>query len=267
MESSAPRRILIVANRTAATPALIETVRKRASEGACQFTLLVPRTFWDADTEQSAVTLELAIPLLEEAAGSHVEGLIGDRSVRGGHRGAGQRPLRRDHHLHAAGAGVALAAPRSPRQGAAPRAAGDGHHGAQGRPEPHASRLNTSPPAGVVDAIPRAPICGPVAPRAWNSSPPHRQRSGKSSEESVMFKPIRSIAGIAAVTAVAGVAAWVAPRRRARRPRPAASTRSRRPSRSITATAGRSRRAERSGSSSGRSAPGTTPGGPSCSAR
>ena len=78
MESSAPRRILIVANRTAATPALIDAVRKRASESACQFTLLVPRTFWDADTEESAVTLELAIPLLEEAAGSHVEGLIGD---------------------------------------------------------------------------------------------------------------------------------------------------------------------------------------------
>jgi hypothetical protein len=78
MESSASRRILIVANRTAATPALIEAVRKRASEGACQFVLLVPRAYWDADTEESAVTLELAIPLLEEAAGSHVEGLIGD---------------------------------------------------------------------------------------------------------------------------------------------------------------------------------------------
>jgi hypothetical protein len=78
MESSASRSILIVANRTAATPALIETVRKRAAEGASRFTLLVPRTFWDADTEESAITLELAIPLLEEAAGSHVEGLIGD---------------------------------------------------------------------------------------------------------------------------------------------------------------------------------------------
>ena len=78
MESSTPRRILVVANRTAATPALIDAVRKRASEAACRFTLLVPRTFWDADTEESAVTLELAIPLLEEAAGSHVQGLIGD---------------------------------------------------------------------------------------------------------------------------------------------------------------------------------------------
>ena len=78
MDSSAPRRILIVANRTAATPALIAEVRRRASEASCRFTLLVPRTYWDADTEESAVTLELAIPLLDEAAGSHVEGLIGD---------------------------------------------------------------------------------------------------------------------------------------------------------------------------------------------
>ena len=78
MESSSPRRVLVVANRTAATPALIDAVRKRATQSTCRFTLLVPRAFWDADTEESAVTLELAIPLLEEAAGSHVEGLIGD---------------------------------------------------------------------------------------------------------------------------------------------------------------------------------------------
>ena len=30
------------------------------------------------ETEEAALTLELAIPLLEEAAGRHVEGLIGD---------------------------------------------------------------------------------------------------------------------------------------------------------------------------------------------
>ena len=78
MESSASRRILIVANRTAATPALIDEVRKRASEARSDFTLLVPRAFWDAETEESAITLELAIPLLEEAAASQVHGLIGD---------------------------------------------------------------------------------------------------------------------------------------------------------------------------------------------
>ena len=72
-----PRNVLIVANRTAATPALLAQVRRRVSEGPCRFTLVVPRPFWDADTEESAITLELAIPLLEDAAGCRVEGLIG----------------------------------------------------------------------------------------------------------------------------------------------------------------------------------------------
>jgi hypothetical protein len=71
------RRILIVAHRTAATPRLLDEVRRRAAAGPCRFTLLVPAPFWDPDTEESAITLELAVPLLEEAAGGRVEGLIG----------------------------------------------------------------------------------------------------------------------------------------------------------------------------------------------
>jgi hypothetical protein len=78
MEATPPTSILIVAHRTAATPPLLEQVRRRASEGPCRFTLLVPRPLWDPDTEESALTLELAIPLLEESAGSRVEGLVGD---------------------------------------------------------------------------------------------------------------------------------------------------------------------------------------------
>ena len=77
-ERSGARNVLVIANRTAATPGLLAEVRRRAAEGPSRFTLLVPRTYWDADTEESAVTLELAIPLLEEAAGDHVDGLIGD---------------------------------------------------------------------------------------------------------------------------------------------------------------------------------------------
>ena len=39
-----PTRVLIVAHKTAATPALIEAVRERAARGPCTFTLLVPNT-------------------------------------------------------------------------------------------------------------------------------------------------------------------------------------------------------------------------------
>ena len=72
------KNVLIVAHRTAATPRLIAQVRARAAEGPCRFTLLVPRPYWDPDTEEAEATLELALPVLDEAAGGHVEGRIGD---------------------------------------------------------------------------------------------------------------------------------------------------------------------------------------------
>lgn len=71
-------RVLVVAHRTAATPKLLERVRERAAEGPCAFTLVVPRPYWDPDTEEAAATLELAIPVLEDAAGGRVEGIVGD---------------------------------------------------------------------------------------------------------------------------------------------------------------------------------------------
>jgi hypothetical protein len=39
---------------------------------------LKPRPYWDPETDAAATTLELAIPLLSEAAGGHVEGVVGD---------------------------------------------------------------------------------------------------------------------------------------------------------------------------------------------
>src|SRR3954452_17918908 len=87
MESSAPTRVLVVAHKTAATPALLQAVRDRAARGPCEFTLLVPNAMGSldrviapeaqADTEPNAV-LDLALPLMEEAAGSRVLGLVGD---------------------------------------------------------------------------------------------------------------------------------------------------------------------------------------------
>jgi hypothetical protein len=78
MEGASPIRVLVVAYRTAATPRLLDAVRARAQRDACSFTLLLPRPYWDPDTEAAALTLELAVPLLEDAAGGHVEAIVGD---------------------------------------------------------------------------------------------------------------------------------------------------------------------------------------------
>ena len=84
--SSAPARVLIVAHKTAATPGLIEAVRQRAARGPAQFTLLVPNPAHglhkvvdpeDQESSEADQVLALAIPLLEDAAGSPVEGMIG----------------------------------------------------------------------------------------------------------------------------------------------------------------------------------------------
>ncbi len=86
MESSSPARVLIVAHKTAATPALLEAVRERAARGPAKFTLLVPNPAHglhrvvdpeDQAPSEAEQVLELALPLLEEAAGRPVEPMIG----------------------------------------------------------------------------------------------------------------------------------------------------------------------------------------------
>ena len=61
-------RVLVVANRTADSPELLESLRRRAEEGGAEFTLLLPATAhglaWAADMHAG-----------DEEATSHLEGL------------------------------------------------------------------------------------------------------------------------------------------------------------------------------------------------
>lgn len=87
MESSNnPTRVLVVAHKTAATGPLLEAVRERAHRGPCVFTLLVPNPAHglhkivdpeDQGAGEASAVIERAVPLLEEAAGGHVEGIVG----------------------------------------------------------------------------------------------------------------------------------------------------------------------------------------------
>lgn len=76
------RRVLVIANKTAATPALIEAVRERAAAGPASVSLLVPNPddlVFDrvgTDIRHGQQVLALALPLLEEAAGGEVDGRV-----------------------------------------------------------------------------------------------------------------------------------------------------------------------------------------------
>ncbi len=87
MESSeTPIRVLVVAHKTAATQPLLDAVRERAQRGPATFTLLVPNAAHglhkvvdpeDQDAGEAQAVIAQAVPLLSEAAGSPVEGIVG----------------------------------------------------------------------------------------------------------------------------------------------------------------------------------------------
>jgi cell pole-organizing protein PopZ len=87
MESTVPAKILVVAHKTAATQPLLDAVRDRAQRGPATFSLLVPNPAHglhrvvdahDQGPDEAQEVLARALPRLSEAAGSEVDGIIGD---------------------------------------------------------------------------------------------------------------------------------------------------------------------------------------------
>lgn len=74
METSQVRRILVVANRTSATPRLLKAIEARAAAGPCSFALLIPEA---TDRKAADWTLEAALPLVRRAALTPVRGITG----------------------------------------------------------------------------------------------------------------------------------------------------------------------------------------------
>jgi uncharacterized membrane-anchored protein len=84
LEAPPGARVLVVANKTAATRALVDAVRERAAVGPVEFVMLVPNPAHLAFDRTSPATAEgeqllaHALPPLEQAAGTEIEGRVAD---------------------------------------------------------------------------------------------------------------------------------------------------------------------------------------------
>jgi hypothetical protein len=74
--------ILVVSNKTAATPALVQAVRERASAGPARFFMLIPNPAHlpfdriNNETQVAEAELATALPFLEEPAGGEIDGRV-----------------------------------------------------------------------------------------------------------------------------------------------------------------------------------------------
>ena len=84
---SDPAHVLVVAHQTAATPGLLDAVRERAQRSPATFHLVVPQQAHgihkvvdpeDQQASEAQTVLNEALPALSSAAGSKVEGIVGD---------------------------------------------------------------------------------------------------------------------------------------------------------------------------------------------
>jgi hypothetical protein len=85
MEASRTAHVLVVADRTAASPALLDAIRERVARGAARFHLLVPNPAEHAELTDAArrkdvsageQVLALALPLIDAASGSRADGSV-----------------------------------------------------------------------------------------------------------------------------------------------------------------------------------------------
>ena len=88
MESSTTADVLVVAHKTAATPAFFDAIRERAVRGPVRFHLFVPNPHalgWrpsemsHPDFTEGEQVLALALPLIEEAVGAPADGSVSPR--------------------------------------------------------------------------------------------------------------------------------------------------------------------------------------------
>ena len=89
MSSPDPVRVLVVSDRVEATPALLDTIRGRAARGPAEFHVLVPNPApaeWHPmhperhdKVEEAGKVLTATLPLIEEAAGTPVDGVVSIR--------------------------------------------------------------------------------------------------------------------------------------------------------------------------------------------
>ncbi len=75
METHATRRVLIVAHKSIATPALVESLQQRIQAGPCTFTLLIPDS---CDRVVTGWTLRNARRMLSRAVGAPIEGIVAE---------------------------------------------------------------------------------------------------------------------------------------------------------------------------------------------
>jgi uncharacterized membrane-anchored protein len=88
VEATGVAHVLVVAHKTAATPALLEAIRRRVALGPARFHLLVPNPAEHAELteaerrhkhEEGEHVLALALPLIDRAAGAEADGSVSIR--------------------------------------------------------------------------------------------------------------------------------------------------------------------------------------------